>query len=66
MAFQLVCAECDGVGVIIQDGELAPASTIVRCAHCQAARGTLGELRLLATSDRRDWFDSAAGLLPKG
>jgi hypothetical protein len=60
MAFQLVCARCDSVGVIIDHGELAPASTIIRCSHCEAARGTLGELRHLATSDRRDLFDAAA------
>ena len=64
MAFQLVCAECDGIGVMIEDGELAPASTIVRCSHCQAARGTLGELRLLAMSGSRDLFDCAGTLPP--
>ena len=63
MAFQLVCAKCDSVGVIIDQGELAPASTIVRCSHCEAARGTLGELRSLAISGRRDLFD-AAGATP--
>jgi hypothetical protein len=60
MAFQLVCAKCDSVGVIIDHGELAPASTVVRCSHCEAARGTLGELRSLAISDRRDLFDTAS------
>jgi hypothetical protein len=59
MAFQLVCAKCDSVGVIIDHGELAPPSTIVRCCHCEANRGTLGELRHLAISDRRDLFDTA-------
>jgi hypothetical protein len=58
MAFQLVCAKCDGVGVIIDRPELAPPSTIVRCSQCEAARGTLGELRVLASSARRDLFDS--------
>ena len=60
MAFQLVCAKCDSVGVIIDHGEMAPPSTIVRCSHCEAVRGTLGELRHLAISDRRDLFDTAA------
>jgi hypothetical protein len=59
MAFQLVCTKCDSVGVIIDHGELAPASTVVRCSHCEAARGTLGELRHLAISGRRDLFDTA-------
>jgi len=59
MAFQLVCAKCDSVGVIMDHGELAPPSTIVRCSHCEAERGTLGELRNLAISHRRDLFDKA-------
>jgi hypothetical protein len=59
MAFQLVCAKCDSVGVIIDHGELAPPSSIVRCSHCEAARGTLGELRDLAISGRRDLSDTA-------
>lgn len=57
MAFQLVCAKCDSVGVIIDHGELAPPSTIVRCSHCEASRGTLGELRGLASSGPRDLFE---------
>jgi len=48
MAFQLVCVECDSVGVIIEGSELAPASTLVRCSHCLSVRGTLGDLRDLA------------------
>ena len=62
MAFQLVCAKCNSVGVIMDHGELAPASTIVRCSHCEAERGTLGELRNLANSGRRDLFDTAGPL----
>jgi hypothetical protein len=57
MAFQLVCLECDSVGVVIDDPEFAPASMIVKCSHCAADRGTLGELRSLAVSDCRDLFD---------
>jgi hypothetical protein len=60
MAFQLVCIECDTVGIIIDGSELAPPSTIVRCRHCQSARGTLGDLRNLANSSRRDLFDTGA------
>jgi hypothetical protein len=62
MAFQLVCVECDSVGVIIDGSELAPPSTIVKCSHCQSVRGTLGDLRNLANSGRRDLFDSNVGL----
>ena len=62
MAFQLVCVECDSVGVIIDGSELAPPSTIVKCSHCQSARGTLGDLRKLANSGRRDLFEGSAAL----
>jgi hypothetical protein len=63
MSFQLVCVACDGVGVTIDQPELSAPSAIVRCSHCQAPRGTLGELRRLALSDRRDLFETASGLL---
>jgi hypothetical protein len=66
MSFQLVCIECDSIGVVIDDGELAPPSAIVRCSHCSAARGTLGELRSLALSDRRDLFDVGLGISTTG
>jgi hypothetical protein len=61
MSFQLVCIECDSIGVVIDHGGLAPPSAIIRCRHCSAARGTLGELRSLARSDRRDLFDVGMG-----
>lgn len=57
MTFQLVCIVCDSVGVVIDHPELAAPSIIVKCSHCSAGRGTLGELRSLAISDRRDLFD---------
>jgi hypothetical protein len=62
MAFQLVCVECDSVGVIIDGSELAPPSTIVKCSHCRAARGTLGDLRDLAHSGQRDPFESSSAV----
>ena len=43
--------------------ELAPPSTIVKCSHCQSARVTLGDLRNLANSGRRDLFDTSQSLL---
>ncbi len=58
MAFQLVCVACDSVGVVIDHPEQAPASTIIKCSHCQSARGTLGELRRLALSGQRDLWDA--------
>jgi hypothetical protein len=66
MSFQLVCIECGSIGVVIDHGELAPPSAIIRCSHCSAARGTLGELRSLALSDRRDLFDVGPGINATG
>ena len=59
MAFQLVCAQCDSVAMIMDHGEQAPSSSILKCSRCEANRRTLGELRALANSGRRDLFDPA-------
>ena len=60
--FQIVCIKCDSLGILMDCSELAPSSTIVKCSHCLAARGTLGELRRLALTDRHDMFDMNPGL----
>jgi hypothetical protein len=58
LAFQLVCASCDALGVVFdQDGEGAPPSTLIRCRDCGAVRGTLGDLRNLALPDRHKEID---------
>ena len=55
--FQIVCVECDAVGIVFDDLEDAPAFTIIKCRQCGGPRGTLGDLRCLAQSDRLDLFD---------
>jgi hypothetical protein len=35
----------------------APATTQIRCRHCGAPRGTLGELRDLSSSGQHDQFE---------
>jgi hypothetical protein len=55
--FQIVCAECDAVGIVVDYPEDAPVSTTIKCRQCGAPRGTLGNLRRLALSDRHDLFD---------
>ncbi len=50
--FKLVCANCNSLSIRIDVGEGAPSSTPIRCGHCDAPRGTLGNLRRLAS--RRD------------
>jgi hypothetical protein len=55
--FQLICINCDYLGITLDFPEDAPPSTQIRCSACGAPRGTLGELRNLATSDRRNLFE---------
>ena len=54
--FQLVCVNCDAVGVVLDYAEGAPSFTQIRCSDCGAPRGTLGDLRDLAQSDQTGVF----------
>lgn len=56
-AFQLVCMNCDALGIVFDYAEGAPSSTPIKCRDCDAPRGTLGDLRNLAFRDRRDSLD---------
>jgi hypothetical protein len=55
-AFQLVCVNCDALGIVLDYAEDAPSSAQIKCRGCSAPRGTLGDLRDLALSDRTDIF----------
>jgi hypothetical protein len=55
-AFQLVCVNCDALGIVFDFAEDAPSSAQIKCRGCDAPRGTLGDLRNLALSDRTDIF----------
>ena len=55
--FRIVCINCDALGIAFDCAEDAPSSTRIRCRNCGAPRGTLGDLRNLAVSDRQDLFD---------
>jgi hypothetical protein len=55
--FRIVCINCDALGIIFDCEENSPPSTPIRCRHCGAPRGTLGDLRELSTSQRRNLFD---------
>jgi len=56
-AFKIVCINCNSLGIVFDSAEGAPPSTQVTCRHCGVPRGTLGELRALSCSDRRDLFE---------
>jgi hypothetical protein len=55
-AFQLVCVNCDALGIVLDYAEDGPSSAQIKCRGCGAPRGTLGDLRNLALSDRSDSF----------
>ncbi|MGY3614407.1 hypothetical protein ACVJGD_000603 [Bradyrhizobium sp. USDA 10063] len=54
--FKLVCDNCNSLSIRIDVAEGAPSSTQIRCGHCEAPRGTLGNLRRLAS--KRDTPES--------
>jgi hypothetical protein len=56
--FQLICINCDALGIVLDYPDNAPSSTQIKCQACEAPRGTIGALRNLALSDRRDLFDA--------
>jgi hypothetical protein len=55
--FQIACTSCDALGVVFDYSDHAPLSTPLKCCRCSATRGTLGGLRQLALSGRRDLFE---------
>jgi hypothetical protein len=55
--FQIVCNICDGLGIAFDCKEGAPSSTLIKCRHCGAARGTLGDLRMLSRSGKQEIFE---------
>ncbi len=56
--FEIVCRQCEALGVRSDYAEGAPSSTIIKCSVCDAPRGTLGALQSLAKSNRRDLFEA--------
>jgi hypothetical protein len=59
--FEVVCINCDTLGIVIDCPEGAPFSTEIKCRHCGSLRGTLGDLRSLSSSGRRDLFEVSVG-----
>jgi hypothetical protein len=55
--FRIVCDYCGSLSIKVSDPANSPSTTVVRCGHCNAARGTLGELQELARSGKSDLFE---------
>jgi hypothetical protein len=58
-SFQIICVLCDAMGITIDHPEDAPSYTTIKCGECGGPRGTLGELRSLASSNRHDLLDAS-------
>ena len=52
--FALVCKACGSLGVRFDIAEGADFSTPVRCGRCDAFRGSLGHLRILANKGKHE------------
>ena len=57
LEFQIVCVNCDTLGIVFDCPEGAPSWTEIMCRQCGARRGTLGGLRNLSTADGQDLFE---------
>lgn len=50
--FQIICINCDALGIVFDCVEDAASSTLIKCRGCGAPRGTLGDLRQLELTNR--------------
>jgi ribosomal protein S27E len=46
--FKVVCEDCGGLSIKVEDLANSPATVQVRCGRCNAVRGTLAELHEMA------------------
>jgi hypothetical protein len=49
LEFQMICFDCGGLAIKIEDSMCASREAVVHCAECGASRGTIGALRDLAS-----------------
>jgi hypothetical protein len=55
--FKFVCEACGSMTIKVANPERAPETTIIECGRCNAPRGTLAALRVLARQGRGDLFE---------
>jgi hypothetical protein len=46
--FKVVCEDCGGLSIKVEDPANSPSTVLVRCGRCNAIRGTLAELHEMA------------------
>ncbi len=46
--FKVVCEDCGGLSIKVEDPAHSPVTVLVRCGRCNAIRGTLAELHEMA------------------
>jgi hypothetical protein len=56
-AFQLVCIDCDTLGIVLDYAEGASLSTPIKCRGCGGFRGTLADLRHMALPEQKEVFE---------
>lgn len=54
--FKMVCADCGSLAIKVADPAHASGDTIIRCRRCNAVRGTVADLHVLARRGR-DLFE---------
>jgi len=47
--FKVVCEDCGGLSIKVEDPSHSPAAVVVRCGRCNSIRGTLAELHEMAS-----------------
>jgi hypothetical protein len=50
--FKIVCTDCGSLSIKATDPAHASDDTIIECRHCNAVRGTLADLQVLARRSR--------------
>jgi hypothetical protein len=50
--FKIVCTDCGNLSIKVAEHKGAPTDTIIECRRCNAVRGTLADLHVLARLSR--------------
>lgn len=50
--FKVICSECGSLSIKLGDPAQASGDTIIACGRCNAVRGTMAELHVLARHSR--------------
>lgn len=54
--FKIICTDCGSLAIKVADPAHASGDTVIECRRCNAVRGTVAELHILARRGR-DLFE---------